>query len=926
VPRPRLVERLRAGLQSDRQLILVSAAAGFGKTTLASEWIAGGHLSGAVAWISLDREDNNPTRFLFYLISSMQQVIPSLGENIVPILQSPQPHQLNELLEQLLNQIADSKKQVLLFLDDYHLITSNAVHHIVQRTIEQQPANMHVIILTREDPPLPLPRMRVRGQMIEVRERDLRFTMPEAQEFLLESMGLNLSGDEVEKLKERTEGWAAGMQLAALALEDYVGEEDRRNFIDVFAGSDRYIVDYLVSEVLNHQSGAICEFLLNTSILDRFCADLCDQVVYGNPLEGKSQQMLDRLEKGNMFLVPLDNQRQWYRYHHLFAEMLKHSLNRDAPGQIPDLYHRATDWFETRGYISEAIKYALQFSSSTGDWDFSSRLIDEYAMRMIFQGQGNLVINWCKSFPRSYLINAAEISIYNAWALVLTFRTDYLEAVEEKLQWAIQSIEATDSSDQEHVEQDGSLVSLRDWVTGHVCVIQSQLLLGRFHTYVDPQELISLSLTSLDLLPQSEKAIRAICKINLAHAQLMQNDPEEARKAFDETLPFMLEANNYLGGVTCIFYKARLSYYLGQLDHAEMLCRTWREQFVMMAGSSSVDIPAIRGLDIVLSMLLLERGQVEDAENLLAKALDLPGWASWMEFVGFIHLARLRFLRGNHEGADEVLGRMANMGLQFASCAQALRNLFAIQSAPNDYEVRSRAEKWGDTLAPDLDAPIALGIGPYHCDVEYFSNLLWVQIQIALGHTDEALAFVEPALTLANDHHLVFRVLELTLILALVQEASGSLNNALVELEKAMNTAERYGYIRIFAESPQIRRLLMKYVEGNPHNHFAKQLLLSTRQLLDRQQEGISSLQKGIDQPVLRGSTAAGRPPLVELLSERELEVLQLIADGLSNAQIAERLYIAQGTVKRHITNIYGKLTVQSRTQAIAKAREVGLL
>ncbi len=932
VTRSRLVERLNAGLQPGRKLTLISAPAGFGKTTLASEWMTEAQLGPDIAWISLDDGDNDSTRFLNYLIAALQQINSQIGSNVLPILHSSQPFILSEVVSQIINQISATRKKIFLFLDDYHLITSDEVHLVMHLLIEHQPAGMHIVILTREDPPFPLPRMRVRGQVTEIRERDLRFTLSEAQSFLVEAMGLDLSSTEVSKLKERTEGWVAGMQLAALALEDYLGEADRREFIDAFAGSDRYIVDYLVSEVLNRQAEPVREFLLTTSLLDRFCADLCDQVVYRNEGEGKSQSILDGLEQANMFLVRLDNRREWYRYHHLFAEMLGHSLRLSTSEFVPELYRRASEWFDARRLTPEAVKYGLQYATAGGEWSAAGDLVDQYAMRMILHGQGNLVIDWCQAFPKSYLDRAPDICIYYAWALVLTFRTDYLEAVEEKLQWAVQALETPGLPVQAPVGQDGALVPLRKWVTGQVCAIRSQILLGRFHTYLDPQELITLSLTSLELLPEAERAIRAICKINLAHAQLMQNKAEEAQKALEEALPFMLEARNYLGGVTSIFYQARLAYYLGQLDRAEKLCWLWKEKFAAMVGPSQADIPAIRGLDIVLSILLLERNQVDEAEHLLVQALDLPGWASWMELLGWITLARLRYLRGDRDGANETLHRMAKMGPQHAGCAETLEILFAIRTSPGDPAVRARTERWIKTVSPDPDRPIALGIGPYHCDVEYFCNLAWAQIQIAFGWPSKALTFVEPALKSAKAQHLTFRILELTLTLASAYEASGNRSSAFAELEKALRIAESCGYVRIFTESPEINRLLQKFVDHNPRDPFAKQLMALFGQLWAQERTAETSVRKEMGQPAVPNPTSANRAALIEPsallepLSERELEVLGLIADGYSNGQIAERLYIAQGTVKRHITNLYGKLAVQSRTQAIAKARIIGLL
>lgn len=911
VARSRLIERMNAGLQNSRQLLLISATAGFGKTTLASEWITESHLERSTAWISLDEEDNDPSRFLQYLIAALRQINPNLGENILPVLQSHQPAPLTELVAQLINQIAACEQMVLLMLDDYHLITSEAVHQIVQYMIERQPNQMHTVILTREDPPLPLPRMRVRGQVTEIRERDLRFTLPEAHTFLTEAMGLDLSSDDVEKLKERTEGWVAGMQLAALALEDYSDETSRREFIDAFAGSDRFIVDYLVSEVLQRQTGSIRQFLLDTSILERFCSDLCDQVVYGKSSSGNSQLILNELEQGNMFLVPLDNRRQWYRYHHLFGEMLRHSLQRSSPDQVPELHRRASQWLEANGFTPEAVKHAL----AAGDYEFVGHLLDLHAMRIVFQGQGGLVIGWCKALPEEFLRRSPAICVYFAWALVLTFRNDYLGLVEEKVQLAELSIAYPDQPEFAAVGEGGARVSLQNWVAGQICAIRSQILLGNFNTYVDPQELIALSLQGLELLPESERASRAICKINFAHAQLMQNNIIEAQKAFEEALPFMLEANNYLGGVTCIFYPARLAYYLGQIDRAETLCQQWKGKFSELAGSPETASPTTRGLDTVLSLLLLDRGQFEQAERLLVRTLDVLGWASWMELHGFIILARLRYLRGNYPGVEETLSRMETLGPQHASCAQALRILFSMRTSSEDIQLRTRAEMWAKSYSPNPAAPFALGIGPYHCDVEYFLNLTWAQVQNALGNRNAALLFIEPALAEARSRQLTYRIIELSIAQVMAFNAAGDHVRAFETLRGALDLAEPYAYIRVFDEGPVLDRMLTQAAERNIHPQYVKRLLASFIRTPAQEKTA------GIVHPkttVIQG--------LVEPLSEREVEVLRLIADGYSNNQIADRLYITQGTVKRHITNLYGKLSVQTRTQAVARGREVGLL
>ncbi len=917
VRRPGLVQRLENGYRTGKCVTLVSAPAGFGKTTIICEWIAASEPTRPYGWVSLDDGDNDPVRFLIYLVSAIQKVNPEVGRSILTLLQSTQISNPTDVVEALINEISSSSKSFLIVLDDYHQIKNIEVHALVRLIMARQPDLFHIVIITREDPPLPLARMRVQGQVTEIRERDLRFTTSEVQAFLVDVMGMELSLEEVSKLEERTEGWAAGVQLAALALEEYPSGEGRHAFIDDFAGSNHFIVDYLISEVLQRQPETTQQFLLYTSLLDRFSAELCDQVVFGEGSPRSSQSILNSLDVQNMFLVPLDNQRTWYRYHHLFSEMLYHSLRRSSPDLIPELHRKASIWFETHGLIPESVNHAL----ASKDWDYTKSLLNRNAMALLFHGQGYLVTGWCREFPKAFLEKSPEICIYYAWALVLTFREDFLEAVNEKLQIAERAIEEPDLSLSAHTGEGKAQVLLKDWVLGQACVIRSQILLGRFFRSIDPQELISLSLKGLELLPENEKAIRSTCRINLAHAQLMQNHPAEAQKAFEDALPSMLEADNYLGAVTNIFYQARLAFYMGQLDRAEMLCKQWKTTFTDMAGSSTLgdqippEIPAIRGLDIVLSLLLAERNQLDEAERLLVKTLELLGWASWMELHGFIILARLRHMRGNYSGAQDTLQRMSRLGPQHAACAEALQVLFDVKSLGEDPQVRFKAEAWLKKYTPLPDNEYALGIGPYHCDTEYFCNLAWGRVQISLGHPEKAAIFVGPALKNAKEQGLFFRIAELSITQALIYDVLGNHSAALEELETALEIAETYGYGRLFDESPELDKLLNRAVDKKIHSQFITRLMASFYRQPDKPKSAGTSSHK--DQVF---------PDLVEPLSEREIEVLQNLARGHSPAEVAKRLYLSPNTLKAHTQNIYSKLGVHSRIEAIIKARELGLI
>jgi LuxR family maltose regulon positive regulatory protein len=913
VRRPRLVQHLESGYQGGKRVTLVSAPAGFGKTTLIREWMAASDHKRPFGWLSLDDGDNDPTRFLIYLVCAIQKVNEKLGQSIQASLQSSQVPPLIGLVETLINEISFEEKPILIVLDDYHVIKNAEVHSLMQLFLKQQPDAVHLVLITREDPPLPLPRMRVQGQLIEIRERDLRFTFPEAQAFLVNTMGLALSTEDIGKLEERTEGWAAGMQLAALALEEVPDERERHKFIEAFTGDNRLIFDYLISEVLQRQDETTRRFLLRTSILERFCAELCDQVVFGDQEGESSQPILEALEKANMFLVPLDNQRLWYRYHHLFSEMLRHSLQRASPELIPELHRQASQWFEANEFIPEAVRHAI----ASQDWGLVNGLLDQYALPMIFPGYGRLVIDWCRQIPRSYLEKAPDICIHYAWALVLTFREDYMEMVEEYLQMAERAIQRTDLPALAPVGEDKAIVPFKDWIEGHICVIRSQILLGHLFKYIDPQEEIDLSLKGLDLLPKTESISRSICRINLGHAQTMQNHPVEAQEGFEEALPSMLASRNFLGAVAATFYLSRLAFYMQDIDRGERVCQHWKKVFADMASPAGlgsqpvVEIPALRGLDIVQGIILLERGQIEEAEHIFLQSLDTLGWGSWMELLGFVELAQSQNLRGDDAGAQETLHRMTLLGPQHVACAEALQALFEIKKLPHDPSVRSRVELWAKAHSPDPAIPLSLGIGPYHRDTEYICNLAWARVQIALGHPGEASTFVEPALEIARERGLLYRIAELSVSHALIYQDLGDPAAALKELEKALEISEKCGYTRIFNRGPQLDRLLQQAYEKKTHTAYVRQLLATFNQ----------SIGKANVTPVKNE-----QPGLVDPLSERELEVLRFLADGLTPAEIAKRLYLSPFTLKAHTQNIYSKLEAHSRIEAINKARRLGLI
>ncbi len=455
VPRPRLIELLDEGVT--RKLTLISAPAGFGKTTLISEWIQ--QCGRPVAWLSLDGGDNDPVHFLAYIIAALQTIVANVGENIPSALQSPQPPPIESLLTGLINEIADASDSAsypfALILDDYHVLEAQPIHAALIFLLDHLPAQMHLIITTREDPPLPLARWRARGQMTEIRAGDLRFREAEAAAFLNQAMGLELASDDIAALEARTEGWIAGLHLAALSLQ---GHADRADFIRSFAGDDRHVMDYLVGEVLSLQPESVQRFLLHTSIMERMCGPLCDAVMDGDETSGGSQDILERLEQANLFIVPLDNRRQWYRYHHLFADLLRTRLRREVPERIPDLHRRASDWYEQNELITEALGHAL----AAEDFEQAAGLVAGNALPMLMRGEVATVQDWLDALPKEIVRSHPRLCIDKAWVLYLTQRPD---AIEPLLQDAERGLESSDLADQVATSSWlGEVMALRAWV------------------------------------------------------------------------------------------------------------------------------------------------------------------------------------------------------------------------------------------------------------------------------------------------------------------------------------------------------------------------------------------------------------------------------------------------------------------------------
>jgi len=511
VSRPRLIERLNAGLH--RKLTLIAAPAGFGKTTLVSEWLAG--CERPAAWLSLDEGENDPTRFLMYLVAALQTLAATIGEGVLGVLQSPQPPPPEAMLTALLNDITTIPDNFILILDDYHVLDAKPVDHALTFLLEHLPPHLHLVIATREDPQLPLARLRAGGHLTEVRAVDLRFTPSEAAEFLTQVMGLTLSAEDIAALERRTEGWIAGLQLAALSMQ---GQQDAAGFITSFTGSHHFVLDYLVEEVLGQQSERVQTFLLRTSILDRLCGPLCDAVLMDPTAIG--QATLEYLERANLFLVPLDNERRWYRYHHLFAELLRQRLQqsiasspRDERGGVAEFHRRASQWYEDHGLSMEAFHHA----AAAHDVERATRLAEGEGMPQHFRGAVAPVLDWLESLPTTVLNARPSLWVRYASLLLVTGQTT---GVEEKLQAAeaaLQGIEADDKT--------------RDLI-GQIAADRATLALARYQG----EPMLAQSRRALEYLHPNNLSFRATAHWTLGVAYLLQGDRAAASRAYTEAI------------------------------------------------------------------------------------------------------------------------------------------------------------------------------------------------------------------------------------------------------------------------------------------------------------------------------------------------------------------------------------------------------
>jgi LuxR family maltose regulon positive regulatory protein len=890
VLRPRLIALLDQGLA--RKLTLIAAPAGFGKTTLIAAWLnartedrglraepaplspPSSSLSTRAAWLSLDDDDNDPVRFLTYLIAAVQTIDPAIGQTALAFLGAPQLPSVATLLTLLINDLASLSDQIVLILDDYHVVTNAEVHTAITFLLDHLPPQLHLVMTTRDEPPLPLARLRVRGQVYELHLHDLRFTVEEAAAFLTHTMGLAVTVEEVQTLEQRTEGWVAGLQMAALSLQGYArayGASALARAVNAFGGGHRYVIDYLAEEVLRQQPAEIRAFLGQTAILERLCAPLCDAVTGQN----NSQAILAHLEQANLFLIRLDDERRWYRYHTLFADFLR--TEAPEPEQRA-LHHKARAWYEAHGFVAEAIKHAL----AAHDLAEAARLIRDSFEAMAQVGEFTTLLGWLNTLPEQLVRSDSDLSCHKGWVLYLRGQIDAAEGYAA----AATAQQRPDASPL----QQGMLLAFRAF-----------LAINRG----EPARAVQLAQAALSLLGDTESFFRTTALSHLGQALRLTGDRQLAIQTLRQAVQLSQHLGHHLITLEALGYLAPLLYMQGQLREALALCQQAADQYRDTRGNP---LPMAGLVHVPLGILAYETDDLDRSHYHLETGIALCQQLGtvYSTLVGLRTLARLYYGRGDLDAAWTTL----ETAHQLAAQSENRQRIRLVNAVTAELQLREgRVAAAARTLADLRDAADARS---------QHETLTYAHLLLAQGHAHAAQRALAQFEETARRQGRSGSLIAIHLVQALAEQALAHPAAARERLEQALILAAPVGYRRVFLdEGPAIAVLLSQA------RHVAPAFVASLLDAFPRTEgRGLSAESLAPAHAVLSPQSSA----LVEPLSEAELKVLRLVASGLSNREIADRLVITVGTTKWHLNQIYGKLHVRNRTEAVALARQLRLL
>ncbi|KAA3657168.1 MAG: LuxR family transcriptional regulator [Chloroflexi bacterium] len=894
VSRPHLIKKLNEGLH--RKLTLISAPAGFGKTTLVSDWIANLQLDGKkrsqsgnrtsgnknrIAWLSLDEGDNDLNRFLIYFIAAMQTVEPDIGLEPLTALQSSGAANSDAVLMAFLNEIASLSKPLILILDDYHVIENQSIDIALTFLLDHLPATLHLVITTRIDPSLPLARLRGRGQLTELRVADLRFTHDLATTFLNQMMRLELSAENIAALGSRTEGWITGLQLAALSLQER--DADRvTSFIQSFTGIHHHILDYLVEEVLEQQPQETQTFLLQTAILDRLTGSLCEAVTG----QENGQETLEMLERANIFIIPLDNERRWYRYHHLFAELLQQRLNTTHPNLIKDLHAKAVTWYDRNGELSHAIQHAF----AGDDIEMAARLIEKGAYKALEQSDFQFVLNWVDRLPDNALNKHPWLFTYHSWALLLTGQVEVVGPRLENMDWLLDSF----SND------DAQKMKMMGYIAGLKAI--------RSRWQRDYKNGLEFANQAIENLPENDW-FRGYYAIMLGSSYWGSGNLSGSKDAFKESYLVGKASGSKMLAVSG---GCNLAHTIELKGHLQQALELFHDLF-QLAEQDGKAMPVAGYIHIDIARLFYELNQLDHASQHLADGIQLCKQSAdgRAETIGYGLLARVQLAQGDIAEAVNMVQKAKDSnpspdtpfylrGGEYPDVWLWLRegNLKNLDMWLKESKVKLEGNSFNIKLTFSMYARVLITLG------REFSNSTQI---------NNAFVLLKELLELTENSEWEKKVVELLALQALAYDADGKADQAISTLERALKLAEPESFIRTFVdEGPQMARLLYAALEKDIVPNYVRKLLAAF--------------------PAAEPEKAAEKQPSesdsdwIETLSDRELEVLHLMAQDLSYKEIANQIMVSLNTVRTHIKNIYSKLMVNKRSQAIAKARELNLL
>ena len=878
VPRPHLFQKLEACLE--HPLTLLAAPAGFGKTVLLSAWARQQQRS--VAWVSLDSSDTDPVQFWTYVFAALDALHPGIDATPLSLLQSAQPPPIETVLAALINALGVLQQHIVLILDDYHIIEELSIHRAMTFLLEHLPPQVHLVLASRVDPPLPLSRLRARHQLVELRVDDLRFTFAEAAAFLNEIMGFQLAEHDIAALETRTEGWIAGLQLAALSMQ---GRKDIAGFISAFAGSHRYIVDYLTEEVLHQQSEQVRTFLLQTSLLERMTGSLCD-VVTG---QSGSQTMLEQLEQANLFLLPLDDERSWYRYHHLFAEALRFRLTPAHPDLLPILHQRASAWFEHHGFIPEAVNHAL----AAHDFERAANLIEPILYQLFSQGTHATVRHWLQALPEEVLFARPSLCIQYAWAFMYVGE---IAACKRPLEVAERAWQAA-----------GNMSRL-----GEVYIFQSSIALVQG----DAIGAGDYAQQAWPLLAENDLINRCNYATYTGASALMLGNIREASRLLHEALIQCQPVHLYSTLYTMNFV-AEMQLVQGKLHQA---AATSQEVISTLAGRASIHSSRAYSR---LGSLSREWNELDQSATYMQQALALGEQAGQDIYMSPVYLAssQVRWARGEIREALALLDK-AEQAAQRLGNHRATKQAQAFHAQLDLAQGNlAQAERWSEEVGIDASDKPA-----YEHEID---SLMLARLRIAQHRARVAERLLDRLLAADEEAGRTGNTISVMALQALAYWQLDNVEQAVSVLSRLLVLAEPEGYARVFVdEGPPMQALLTTWLSSSAQ----QQGSMETRPSAAYVRKLLAAFPSKEIHPVRsnedtgRGETGSSQSPLLEPLTTREQDVLGLLAAGLPNAEIAVRLIVTVGTVKTHIKGIYSKLGVHSRTQAIVRAREIGLL